>query len=189
MVAEYPKILIKLIEQVPLISLDNTECQPGVGPHDHKQGVHDKYQNLPNVVKRTFQSINIMRPTDQENQVTKNLCFQISKTIFSCCYIIQKVSPVRWKWSVQSIFDHLHGCWSWINSFLYVEKIFLWNLKENSEWRLIIQFWFWQSYRDFHRTYILTILHETDFLDTWITAIKWIKELRWKLIKETITQL
>jgi len=55
--------------EVPLISLDNTECQPGVGPHDHKQGVHDKYQNLPNVVKRTFQSINIMRPTDQENQL------------------------------------------------------------------------------------------------------------------------
>ena len=62
--------------QVPLISLDSAE--PG------RASKQDSYQELPNIVKRTFQgtfpktfpSLSVRRTTDQENQVTiiDNIC-------------------------------------------------------------------------------------------------------------------
>jgi len=51
--------------QVPLISLDNSSCHstPG-GPKN------ERHQVWPNIVKRTFQNINIRpRQHDQENQL------------------------------------------------------------------------------------------------------------------------
>ena len=65
--------------KVPLISLDNSVCQSQGPPTAQK---NQTYQVWPNIVKRTFQNINIRpRQQDQENQVgpnnqaEKQMCF------------------------------------------------------------------------------------------------------------------
>ena len=54
--------------QVPLISLDNTECRSSPGSQKP-----DSFQDLPNLLKRTFQNTftgaGARGPADQENQV------------------------------------------------------------------------------------------------------------------------
>ena len=54
--------------QVPLISLDSTECRTSPGSQKP-----DSFQDLPNILKRTFQNTftgaGARGPADQENQV------------------------------------------------------------------------------------------------------------------------
>ena len=77
--------------QVPLISLDSTE--PG------RASKQDSYQELPNIVKRTFQgtfpktfpSLSVRRTTDQENQVAivDRICFPYPFIV--CCLVLQNI--------------------------------------------------------------------------------------------------
>ena len=76
--------------QVPLISLDSAD--PG------RASKQDSYQELPNIVKRTFQgtfpktfpSLSVRRTTDQENQVAiiDRICLPYP---FICYLVLQNI--------------------------------------------------------------------------------------------------